>query len=582
MNADDDLVCSSDSEAEELAQQLQDDLNVSSASEESSSEEEKAPIKPKKKVFKKAVKKVVKKVEPESTETCNCCTEAYTSTMRKKTTCPYCQAHACVGCHKAYLMSTVHNAHCMFCKVAFNQDFLRDSFTNNWLTKEYSQVEMNLMWELEKSLLPDTAKVIEREKFERSFNQHNDSLLRQVAGLQDRLQQISYELHPAHVYGNQRRINVRNVYNLVNSWNQVAKDLTFNMADMNQEYFEQLFSQATATEGSQSRTRHITFTKPCPAPECRGFLSTAWKCGFCDTKVCPDCHAIKRLGKKTDEKEPEHVCKQEDLATAAMLAKDTKNCPKCGVMIYRIEGCSQMFCTSCHTAFDWRTLAIINKGIHNPHYFEWLNKNKKAEAGEAAPLNQLNLCGGNDARLPDYSQVSGLARNKFGSSTLGIIANFMMSVNHIHAYRPRVNATNNEDLRKKYLENTEPIDRVKMLMYKRFKQQRFVQAINEVEDMLYQAAHSIITAILTNNDLRSATASGWVPKKQPLKVQQLENDTIKQIHQLCLYYNQCIYQVHQRYKSAANFEVFDKQFNRMYTDRKRFYSNNNLLCEYKE
>ena len=576
MDPDDDLVLSTDTEDEELAQQLQDELNFSSSSESSSeSEEEKAPIKPKKKV----TKRVIKSKAEEPTETCSCCTEKYTLTVRKKISCPYCKVHACVGCHKAYLMSTVHNAHCMFCKVAFNQDFLRDSFTNNWLTKEYSQVETNLMWELEKSLLPDTAKIIEREKFERSFSQHNHSLIRQVAGLQDRLGQISYELHPGQVYGNRRSINVRNVFNLINSWNQVAKDLTFDMADMSQEYFEQLFSQSTATEGNQSRTRHITFTKPCPASECRGFLSTAWMCGFCDTKVCPDCHAIKRLGKKKDdEKEPEHKCKEEDLLTAAMLAKDTKNCPKCGVMIYRIEGCSQMFCTSCHTAFDWKTLSIINKGIHNPHYFEWLNKNKNGADGQNNNHHdQLNLCGGNEARIPEYSHVSNVARNKFASTTMTTICNFLMSINHIHAYRPRVNATNNEDLRKKYLQDSVPIDRVKMLMYKRFKQQRFVQAVNEVEAMLYQAAHSIITAVVTNSSLLSATSSGWIQNKQPAAVVQLEKDTIQQIRELCLYFNKCMYQVHERYKSAASFEVFDKQLNRMNTDRKRFHSNNNIL-----
>ena len=44
-------------------------------------------------------------------------------------------------------------------------------------------------------------------------------------------------------------------------------------------------------------------------------------------------------------------------------------------MISKIDGCNQMWCTQCHVAFDWKTGAIQNS-VHNPHYFEWLRKNK--------------------------------------------------------------------------------------------------------------------------------------------------------------------------------------------------------------
>lgn len=37
--------------------------------------------------------------------------------------------------------------------------------------------------------------------------------------------------------------------------------------------------------------------------------------------------------------------------------------------------CDQMWCTSCNTAFSWRTLKIVNGTVHNPHYFEYLRQN---------------------------------------------------------------------------------------------------------------------------------------------------------------------------------------------------------------
>jgi hypothetical protein len=66
-----------------------------------------------------------------------------------------------------------------------------------------------------------------------------------------------------------------------------------------------------------------------------------------------------------------HECDPDTLATARLIASDTKTCPKCGTGIFKIEGCNVMFCTECHTAFDWRTSTIITRNIHNPHYFEW-------------------------------------------------------------------------------------------------------------------------------------------------------------------------------------------------------------------
>lgn len=77
-----------------------------------------------------------------------------------------------------------------------------------------------------------------------------------------------------------------------------------------------------------------TFVRPCPANDCRGFLSTAWKCGICENFTCPHCHEVK--GKSRDAP---HVCLQENVETAKLLAKDTKPCPNCGTRIFKISGC---------------------------------------------------------------------------------------------------------------------------------------------------------------------------------------------------------------------------------------------------
>jgi hypothetical protein len=42
-----------------------------------------------------------------------------------------------------------------------------------------------------------------------------------------------------------------------------------------------------------------------------------------------------------------------------------------------------MWCTQCHTAFDWKTGKIETTIIHNPHYYDWLRQNE----GENIPRN---------------------------------------------------------------------------------------------------------------------------------------------------------------------------------------------------
>ena len=67
-----------------------------------------------------------------------------------------------------------------------------------------------------------------------------------------------------------------------------------------------------------------------------------------------------------------HVCDANNIASALAIKKETKQCPGCHNRIFRVEGCSQMWCTGCHTAFDWNTgRKVSTTGLHNPHWFEY-------------------------------------------------------------------------------------------------------------------------------------------------------------------------------------------------------------------
>ena len=74
----------------------------------------------------------------------------------------------------------------------------------------------------------------------------------------------------------------------------------------------------------------------------------------------------------------EHVCNEDDVKSAEMIKKETRNCPKCAVPIFKTEGCDQMWCTECHTAFSWRTGLVVTGVVHNPHFYAWQNSGADA------------------------------------------------------------------------------------------------------------------------------------------------------------------------------------------------------------
>ena len=115
----------------------------------------------------------------------------------------------------------------------------------------------------------------------------------------------------------------------------------------------------------------------CVVDKCPGYVSkcrlsdddcTIAVCGICKGYSCHECLM------KLDGPNVDHKCDQDLLKTIRLIARESKPCPSCKTPIQRTEGCPQMFCISCHTAFDWTTNQIVTGRIHNPHYFAWLEK----------------------------------------------------------------------------------------------------------------------------------------------------------------------------------------------------------------
>ena len=234
--------------------------------------------------------------------------------------CPYvtCQFEACRKCCQRYMLEQrVSKCMNISCGKEWDRQFVVETFPKAFITGEWKKMKEQVLFDREKALLPATQGVVElRVKQESTRNE-----IRQVDALMRDLQE--------------KRRNLEDQYRI----------------------------GATANMNTSHERRQ--FIRACPADDCRGFLSSQWKCGTCSKSTCPDCHEVKETGT-----EILHVCNPDNVATAILLSHDTKPCPKCATAIFKIEGCDQMWCTQCHTAFSWRS-GFIETNIHNPHFYEW-------------------------------------------------------------------------------------------------------------------------------------------------------------------------------------------------------------------
>ena len=434
---------------------------------------------------------------------CAVCCSAYTSVVRKKVSCNFCGTAACAACMQQYLLTLQGDAHCMNpeCKRAFDFEFLSMHLPKTWLLSKYKAHRESVLLEREMALLPATQEVLENYKYAARLEEVIGDMDRRRQELQDELRRVSTTL-------------------------ALTRNELWTMRQSN-------YTRRFRNQGEGLKTTKRQFIRACPVEGCRGFLSTAWKCGTCDTWVCKDCGETKGARENA-----EHTCDPNVAASHALLQKDSRPCPQCAAMIYKLEGCDQMFCTQCNVAFSWRTGAVVTNGvIHNPHYYEWLRRTR----GEV-PRNPGDMpCGG----LPDGYLVNARLR-ELGAmgDTARKVRNFHRLLNHVTAIElPRLRQEaqlgndRNVDLRLQYL--LKEIDREvwRRKLQQREKKRERAFAVMQVYDMFGAAATDFFREFVngergvdsTMNDLcalqRFANDSlGAISKRYNMKTKRLRDE----------------------------------------------------------
>lgn len=239
--------------------------------------------------------------------------------------CPFgtCEFEACRKCCQRYILDQ-RVAKCMniSCGKEWERQFVVETFPKTFITGEWKKMKEQVLFDREKALLPATQGVVEM------------------------------------------RIRQENTKNEIRQVDVLIRDLYERRRDLEVQY------RIGATANMNTTHERRQFIRACPADDCRGFLSSQWKCGTCARSTCSDCHEVKETGTTAEGFPLVHICNPDNVATAILLSHDTKPCPKCATGIFKIEGCDQMWCTQCHTAFSWRS-GFIETNIHNPHFYEW-------------------------------------------------------------------------------------------------------------------------------------------------------------------------------------------------------------------
>jgi len=374
----------------------------------------------------------------------------------------------------------------MSCRKGWSREILVNNFSRKFVSHTYKNRREALLLERERSLMPATQPYVEIEKEIRRIGKQQIEIQNQIGAENSKWHRIATQpLGPLAVeHGLNNEFDAEVIrHELSQNQRKVVSNLTIDTQHLHW-YQERL---AWRLHGGSLEHEKRQFVRACPYTGCKGFLSTAWKCGVCDNWTCPTCHEGKGLNKDAP-----HECNPDNIATAELLARDSRNCPKCAAMIFKIDGCDQMYCTQCHTAFSWRTGRVEMGVIHNPHYYEF----QRANGGlQRAPGDVP--CGG----MPDWGSVNRILRH--GCACWNVVAN----AHRMHAHcewvlRPRyaTNVQDNRDLRIKFMIGDVDEDEFKKKIQQREKARQRKTDIRQVVEMLMAVLVDLFQGYVQDQD----------------------------------------------------------------------------------
>jgi hypothetical protein len=420
------------------------------------------------------------------------------------------------------------------CGKEWTRKQIANAFTKTFINGKWKENREKVLFDREVALLPATQHLAE----EANLEEDNKKLLNEISELNNLMGVVLYKRKNGLLHLPIIEVEV---------FDRQIKELEDTIATLYEKrnrlraiYVETKTRIKTMRKAPAERK---TFVRACPDEHCKGFLSSQWKCGLCEQYSCPDCHIVKGKNRECD-----HTCNPDDVATAKLLAKDTRQCPKCATCIFKIDGCDQMWCTQCKTAFSWRT-GTIESRIHNPHYYEWLRRNNRG----VAPRNPGDNggCGGFEHLQFSIREILKIKtdKNKKLDTKLQKLSDtyfkIWQSLEHLRAVElPRYHVDdveNNVGLRVKYMRNKITKEEFKKQVQQANKRYEKKREIYGVLQLLVTTATDILYRVRQNisdcNDQEFNEAS----------------KTMLEVNTITDYTNECLSDISTTYASKPNY-----------------------------
>ena len=255
---------------------------------------------------------------------CNVCCSSYNKSIRSEVKCyfPDCAYSACKECTRTYLTGIAEEPHCMKCRNKWSLEFTKTSLNASFMETDYK----------------NHRRVVLADRVIAQIPEFYEGALR---------------------YGQLTESDIK--------MKEILAQITEHRTIIGQLYME--YDRVRREMDNKGPSESKKFVMQCQNDGCRGMLTTQYKCDICTKFTCPKCF-LAIAGEKAD-----HVCKQEDMDTVEELRKNTRPCPSCGLRISKIDGCDQMWCIECKTAFSWSKGTVEKGVVHNPHYYQWMRQN---------------------------------------------------------------------------------------------------------------------------------------------------------------------------------------------------------------
>lgn len=291
---------------------------------------------------------------------CGICINEYNKREYLKITCE-CGFSCCKKCIKQYTLGIFEEMHCMNCKVVWDNQFINLNFDKTFVCNEYKKHKQEILFNHEKRLLHKTQHIVEKKiQLEELYNEQNN-INQQMSELYNKKNEIKNKIYDLK---NNTQINTFTKIKRCPSYN--CKGFLRNNLSNTQKQKSPVISENECTSSSvNSNNKHKNKNKyKCSLPTIvEESDNQLLICGLCKCDVCDLCNEI-----VSDKENGVHVCNKDTIESIKLIEKDSKKCPSCYINVYKIDGCSSMYCYKCNVAFNWNTLKIEKNLIEDTDF----------------------------------------------------------------------------------------------------------------------------------------------------------------------------------------------------------------------